>query len=64
LPVLVICGGEDPIASTAATRAFFSTVGAREKNYQEYPGMLHETLNEIGKEEVWKQISYWISAHS
>ncbi len=64
LPVLVICGGEDPIASTATTRAFFSTVGAREKNYQEYPGMLHETLNEIGKEEVWKQISYWISAHS
>jgi lysophospholipase len=64
LPLLVICGAEDPIASTATTRAFFSTVGASEKNYQEYPGMLHETLNEIGKEEVWKQISYWISVHS
>lgn len=64
LPVLVISGGEDPIASTATTRAFFSTVGAKEKNYQEYPGMRHETLNEIGKEEVWKHISFWISAHS
>jgi alpha-beta hydrolase superfamily lysophospholipase len=61
LPVLVICGAEDPIASTATTRGFFATLAAREKNYQEYPGMLHETLNEIGKEEVWKQISRWIS---
>ena len=64
LPTLVICGEKDPIASTAATRSFFDTVSARDKNYQEYPGMLHETLNEIGKEEVWRRISHWISDHS
>jgi lysophospholipase len=38
-------------------------VGSRDKVYKAYPGMRHEPLNEIGKEEVHKDISNWISAH-
>ena len=64
LPLLVLCGGADGIASTPATRAFFETVASADKQYKEFPGMLHEPLNELGHEQVWKDISGWISTHS
>jgi alpha-beta hydrolase superfamily lysophospholipase len=63
LPVYVVCGSEDGIASTPTTREFFQRIGSRDKQYKEYPGMRHEVLNEVGKEEVWKDISGWISKH-
>jgi lysophospholipase len=63
LPVYVICGSEDGIASTPTTREFFQRIGSGDKQYKEYPGMRHEVLNEVGKEEVWKDISSWISKH-
>jgi lysophospholipase len=62
-PMFVFCGGSDGVASTPTSRAFFETVASSDKKYKEYPGMLHETMNEIGKEEVWREISSWISAH-
>lgn len=64
VPTLLLCGAADPIASTAASRRFFELLGARDKNYIEYPEMLHEPLNELGKERVWRDISHWISNHS
>ncbi len=63
LPAFVFCGSADGIASPEATRAFFDRLGSRDKKLKEYPGMLHEPLNEVGKEEVWKDISNWISKH-
>ncbi len=37
--------------------------GSTDKKFKEYPGMLHEPLNEVGREEVFRDISGWISAH-
>lgn len=62
-PVLVVLGSADGIASPDATRAFFQGLGSPDKKLKEYPGMLHEPLNEVGKEEVWKDIAGWISKH-
>jgi alpha-beta hydrolase superfamily lysophospholipase len=62
VPMLMLCGSNDPVASTAASRAYFETVGSSNKTFKEYPGMLHEPLNEIGREEVWRDITSWISA--
>lgn len=62
-PVLVLAGSADPIASMPAARAFFETIVARDKTWKEYDGALHEVLMEIGKEQVWADISQWISAH-
>ncbi|MHB8875864.1 MAG: alpha/beta hydrolase [Myxococcaceae bacterium] len=64
LPLYMFCGGADGVASTPSAKAFFDTVASADKTYREYPGMLHETLNEVGHEQVWKDMSGWISAHS
>jgi len=63
VPLFLLCGGEDGVASTPAARLFFEAVGSPDKVYKEYPGMRHEPLNEVGREEVFREISGWISAH-
>jgi lysophospholipase len=63
LPALVFCGSGDSIAEPAANRKFFESLGATDKKFKEYPGMLHECLNELGKDEVVADIVRWISAH-
>ena len=63
LPLLCITGANDGVASTPATRAFFELTGSADKTLEEMPGMLHEVLNELGKEAVHASISRWISAH-
>jgi alpha-beta hydrolase superfamily lysophospholipase len=63
VPLFVFCGSADPIASAPRTRSFFERVGSPDKRFREYPGMLHEPLNEVGREEVQRDIGGWISAH-
>lgn len=62
-PLFVFCGSADAIANPAAARRFFESAGAADKKFKEYPGMLHEPMNDVGREEVWSDISGWISAH-
>ena len=63
VPLLMLTGGADPIASTPAARAVFEDMGATDKTYKEYPDFLHEVMNEAGREQVLGDISRWISAH-
>lgn len=63
LPVLMLAGTADPIASMPTAKAFFETIGARDKTYKEYGDYRHEVLMEVGREQVWADISSWISAH-
>ncbi len=62
-PIFILCGSADGVAAPAAARSFFETVGSADKKFKEYPGMRHEPLNELGREEVFRDISGWISAH-
>ncbi len=62
-PVLMVMGEADPIASPAAAKAYFDTMASTDKTWKGYPGMRHEVLNELGKEEVVDAIAQWISAH-
>jgi alpha-beta hydrolase superfamily lysophospholipase len=62
-PIFIFCGSNDGVAAPAAARAFFEKVGSTDKKFKEYPGMLHEPMNELGREEVFRDISNWISAH-
>jgi lysophospholipase len=63
LPLMLVCGAEDPVASTRAMRSFFEGVASTDKLFKAYPGMLHEPWNEQGREELFRDISLWISAH-
>lgn len=63
VPLFLLSGAEDGVASVETGRAFFEAVGSKDKQYKVYPGMRHEPLNELGKEEVQRDISNWISAH-
>ena len=63
VPLLLVCGEKDGVASTVASRAFFESVASADKTYKEYVGMRHEPMNEVGRDEVFRDISGWISKH-
>lgn len=63
VPLFLLCGTDDRVASVDAGRRFFDALGSQDKVYKAYPGMRHEPLNELGKEEVQRDISNWISTH-
>lgn len=66
LPVLVTAGEEDPVGAwgkgprTVANRML--AAGMKNVSLRMWPGMRHEILNEIGKEEVWQEINAWVFA--
>lgn len=62
-PVFMVMGEADPIASPAAAKAYFDTIASADKTWRAFPGMRHEVMNELGKEEVVGAIAQWISAH-
>jgi lysophospholipase len=62
-PLLHFCGADDGVASVEASRQFFERVGAADKRFKTYPNMRHESLCELGRAEVFRDISGWISSH-
>ncbi|MBC7220048.1 lysophospholipase [Candidatus Bipolaricaulota bacterium] len=62
LPLLILHGGADPIASISATRRFFSAAGSPDKTLKVYGDLLHEVLNELGKERIWEDIASWLES--
>lgn len=62
-PIFMVIGSDDPIVSVPAAKAFFETIGSKDKKLVVNEGHRHETLMEIGREQVWESISSWISAH-
>lgn len=64
LPVLYFAGSDDPVGSygsgvqTVYDR--LAKAGQKDVSLKLYSGMRHETLNEIGKEQVYADILEWI----
>ncbi len=63
IPVLLMVGGDDPVASSPTSVQWFETLGSSDKRLRQWPGMRHEIFNEVGKEEVYAETSRWISEH-
>jgi len=63
IPLLMAVGSADPVASTKAAHRFFDLVPSLDKTWKEYPGFVHEILNDVGREQVLGDIAQWISAH-
>jgi alpha-beta hydrolase superfamily lysophospholipase len=62
VPVLMLIGGSDPVVQPRPTMEFFDRLGSADKTLKVYPEMLHEPLNEVGREDVVKEITTWLKA--
>jgi alpha-beta hydrolase superfamily lysophospholipase len=60
MPVLMLLGGQDTVTDPAAARAFFERIGTEDKTLAIYPKMMHEPLNEIGRQQVLDDVLRWI----
>jgi alpha-beta hydrolase superfamily lysophospholipase len=63
-PLLMLLGSQDPVIDPNTSRAFFEQVGSEDKTLLIYPGMLHEPLNEVGREQVIADVAQWIERRS
>lgn len=62
-PCLMLHGGDDQICAPEGTRKFFGKLKTKDKKLKIYEGHYHEILNEIGKNEVWEDITDWLDKH-
>jgi alpha-beta hydrolase superfamily lysophospholipase len=59
-PIVLLVGGQDPVVDPAAAREFYDRLGSEDKTLLLYPKMLHEPLNELGREQVFDDVVRWI----
>ncbi len=59
-PVLMLIGGQDPVISPQSNREFYDLLGSDDKTFLLYPRMLHEPLNELGRQQVFDDIARWL----
>lgn len=64
VPVLLVQGGADRVASVAAARAVFERFGSTDKRFDERAGLYHEVLNEPEWEGIADEMADWILAHA
>ena len=63
LPLLLMCGGSDPITSADGVRSFAAKAGPV-CTLKMWDGMLHETHNEPHKHQVFAYLQNWLDAHA
>lgn len=60
LPLYVLFGEADPVASLAAGKAFYERAGSQDKTWDARPGLFHETLNEPEWPAIAGAIADWL----
>lgn len=63
LPLLMIVGGNDPVVDPDTCRLAYDRIGSTDKTLLLYPQMLHEPLNELGREGVIADLIAWLRHH-
>lgn len=67
LPVFLIAGEEDPVGSYGEgprqVEGWLREAGLQDIQLKLYPGMRHEVLNELGKEQVYQDVLDWLLLH-
>jgi acylglycerol lipase len=59
-PMLLVHGSHDPVTSVEATKMFFHALRSRDKSLVIVPDALHETHNDLCRENVLDQIAGWL----
>ena len=57
----MLIGGQDPVINPQTTREFHERLGSDDKTLLIYPKMLHEPFNELGREQVFDDLSRWLA---
>ncbi|HWO01605.1 MAG TPA: lysophospholipase [Blastocatellia bacterium] len=60
VPLIVMHGTEDRLASVEATKRLFERIGAPDKELVIYPGFYHELFNEPEKQEIFNRVTEWL----
>jgi acylglycerol lipase len=63
LPILIMVGTGDRIASAGGGKKLYSLVGSSDKTLNTYDSYYHEILNDVGKEKVYEDILAWLQQH-
>jgi lysophospholipase len=63
VPLLMFLGGQDTVIDPTTSREFFDRLGSDDKTLLIYPKMLHEPLNELGREQVFDDLIRWLDQH-
>jgi alpha-beta hydrolase superfamily lysophospholipase len=66
LPLLMMVGAADPVASAQQSELVFARVGASDKTLRMLTGQLHEVLNELPEDRARTvgEIAEWLRAHA
>jgi alpha-beta hydrolase superfamily lysophospholipase len=62
-PMLLIHGAEDPVTSMEATKEFYQELRSADKDLVIVPEALHETHNDLCREEVLARVIEWLEEH-
>ena len=60
LPMMLLHGGEDSMASPAGSQFLYDAIGSDEKQLTIYPGLFHEIFNEPEREQVFAEMLEWL----
>lgn len=60
LPLLVMHGTKDRLASLEATKRSFELIGSSDKELAIYPGFYHELFNEPEKQQIFDRVTEWV----
>lgn len=63
LPMLMLHGGDDAMASPEGSRFLDSNISSKDKTLKIYPGLYHEIFNEPEREQVFSDVLSWCEAH-
>jgi alpha-beta hydrolase superfamily lysophospholipase len=63
LPLLIVHGTDDKIASPDGSREYFKNVTFSDKELREYKGGYHKLFNDIIKEQVLADTEQWLKRH-
>ena len=63
MPLYTFIGTGDRVVKIERAREFFDAAGSSDKTWVPYPGLFHETLNEIDWQPVASAVADWVLAH-
>ncbi|HEX5035721.1 MAG TPA: alpha/beta fold hydrolase [bacterium] len=60
VPSLLMHAGDDVICSPDGTKRFFENIPIKDKKFKVYDGFYHELFNEVGRNQVFRDMELWI----